>query len=183
MRSVSVIAILCLVAVQQVRASGVLILDNPQDDLATRVQAEKTRKDLEIPRATYDQIVKQLWSYQQIDVDRLLGIQTSQPPSAVRPIFAPHGIGLPGILQETAHHGFYPMGDIAFVAFYFFDEEHVANAVLYFRADDAFVPLRSAADIDKRLQWDLRRLKQVQQWLHDHPPSTKPSRPEQHAGA
>jgi hypothetical protein len=55
----------------------------------------------------------------------------------------------------------------------------VALAILYFRADKDFVPLKSADDFDRRLQWDDKHFALIKQWLKVHlPPVEEPqSRP------
>src|SRR4051794_17891125 len=88
-------------------ATGFIILDSPQDDLAVRAELEKTRtKQLGVLGDKYASVIKQLSRYPQIEVDRLFGVQTTRPASAVRPVFGGHAFILPGIVSNP-HHGLF----------------------------------------------------------------------------
>ena len=88
------------------------------------------------------------------------------PASLVLPIFAPAGgtncggsmmmmvsgmhTGDPA--RDKSHTDLYAIGDIGYVEFYSqIDGENIQTAVIYFRADEKFVPLKSTNDFPKRL--------------------------------
>jgi hypothetical protein len=63
------------------------------------------------------------------------------------------------------------VGKLGYVEFYYgVDGEQVATAVLYHRADDASVPIQSAEDFQRRLDWDKGRFQEIKQWLDAHLP-------------
>jgi hypothetical protein len=105
------------------------------------------------------------------------------PASLVLPIFAPAGgtncggsmmMMVSGIhtgdsARDKSHTDLYAIGDIGYVELYSqLDGENVQTAVICFRADDKFVPLKSTNDFPKRLEWDKARFDALKQWLDAH---------------
>jgi hypothetical protein len=105
------------------------------------------------------------------------------PANLVLPIFAPAGgsncggsmmmmvsgahTGDPA--RDKSHTDLYAIGDIGYVEFYSqLDGENVQTAVIYFRADDKFVPLKSTNDFAKRLEWDKAKFEALKEWLDAH---------------
>jgi hypothetical protein len=78
------------------------------------------------------------------------------------------GLGIGGP-QDKSHTDRHAVGDIGYVEFYSkLDGEKVQNAVIYFRADDKFVPLTSTNDFAKRLEWDKAKFDALNEWLDAH---------------
>jgi hypothetical protein len=54
--------------------------------------------------------------------------------------------------RNKSHPDLYAIGDIGYVEFYSqIDGENIQTAVIHFRADEKFVPLKSTNDFPKRL--------------------------------
>jgi hypothetical protein len=167
-RTLTIVLLWLSCQIAHVHGQGFVLLDSPHDDFKARLDIEKAHeKDLAAPAKTYEELITRLQNYQASDIKRIFRSETQQPDAAVRPIFGGRWSGLPGIIIDF-HRGWYAMGDVAFVE-YCFDGDAVLSAVLYFRSDDSFVPLRGEADFKKRFQWDLDRLHQVQRWIEEHP--------------
>ncbi|MCX6904114.1 MAG: hypothetical protein NTW03_11700 [Verrucomicrobia bacterium] len=71
--------------------------------------------------------------------------------------------------RDKSHTDLYAIGDIGYVEFYsHLDGEKVQTAVIYFRADDKFVPLKSTNHFSARLAWDTARLDALKRWFDSH---------------
>ena len=67
------------------------------------------------------------------------------------------------------HTDLHTLGNLGYVELYYQnDGQHIQTALIYFRADEQFVPLKSTNDFEKRLQWDRNRLAAVEVWLQEH---------------
>jgi hypothetical protein len=108
---------------------------------------------------------------------------THYPTNLVLPVFASKGgTNGGGVLtmmvsglhsadpaQNKSHTDLYAVGDIGYVEFYsHLDGEKVQTAVIYFRADDQFVPLKSPNDYAARLAWDTARFAALKRWFASH---------------
>ena len=166
------IAAIALTGVFTASGQGIIFLDSPQDDASARADVENTHPHLEAPRKAYNKLIGCFEMLTPSQVRQVFGRRlAARPKSAVRAIFAPRAYSLPGIVSEPIHDEFYAVGDLAFADVFFLGKQQVVTTVLYFRADQSFVPLHSAGDYRKRLRWDLQRLRQVQQWLTTHVPA------------
>ena len=61
-------------------------------------------------------------------------------------------------------------GNLGYIEFYYTMPGAVQAAVIYLRADDKFVALKSTNDFSKRLEWDKSKFEAVKKWLEDHAP-------------
>ena len=166
MRYAAVLLICIAAAIRSAPGQGTIVLDSPRDDRRAR-SAVASRGDLGPARDSYDAFVTEVQSFQRSDILRVFGPPLSRKPdAAVLPIFGPRAYSVPGIMIRPSG-GFFAVGDSGYVEIQF-DGEHSVAAVLYFRADESFVPLRSASDFEARLSWDLRRLEQVRHWWAEH---------------
>src|SRR5437667_9678898 len=127
-------------------------LIEPRDDLKTR-QAVRQRAELKPLADQYTQLVQSVMVQRPTRaIEVIFGPVLSAPPeNRVLPLFAPKEVILPdsrsGNAPNNDHIDFHAMGEAGFVQFYFGpDGESLHGAVLYLRADDQFVPLRSADD-------------------------------------
>jgi hypothetical protein len=76
--------------------------------------------------------------------------------------------------QNKSHTDLYAVGDIGYVEIYsHLDGEKVQTAVIYFRADDKFVPLKSTNDFTARLAWDTAKFDALKKWFDLHLPRAK----------
>jgi hypothetical protein len=70
---------------------------------------------------------------------------------------------------NKSHTDLYAVGDIGYVEFYSqLDGEGVQNALIYFRADNKFVPLKSTNDFTARLAWDTAKFDALKTWFDSH---------------
>ena len=68
--------------------------------------------------------------------------------------------------KNKSHTDLYAIGDIGYVEFYSkLDGERVQTAVIYFRADFVFTPLKSTNDFAARLAWEENKFDALQEWL------------------
>jgi hypothetical protein len=68
--------------------------------------------------------------------------------------------------QNKSHTDLYAVGDIGYVELYsHLDGEKVQTAVIYFRADEKFVPLRTTKDFAKGLEWEKGKFEALKAWL------------------
>ena len=108
---------------------------------------------------------------------------TRYPPNLVLPVFASKGgtngggaltMVVSGLhsadpAQNKSHTDLYAVGDVGYVECYsHLDGEKVQTAVIYFRADDKFVPLKTTNDFPARLAWDTARLAALKRWFASH---------------
>ena len=161
-------------------AARIIPLIESRDDLKTR-QAVRHRPELKPLADEYTQLIQRLLVPRSLpDIDAIFGPVLSSPPSErVLPLFAPEEVLLPEIteaaVQNKGHADFHALGEVGFVQFYFSpDGVSVQGAVLYLRADDQLVPLRSADDFPERLGWEKSRFEDAKNWLNEHLPKPKP---------
>jgi hypothetical protein len=71
--------------------------------------------------------------------------------------------------QNRSHTDLYAVGDIGYAEIYsHLDGEKVQTGVIYFRADDKFVPLKSTNDFTARLAWDTAKFEALKSWFASH---------------
>jgi hypothetical protein len=162
MRRASVLLICVAGAIHAACGQGTIILDSPRDDRKARADVAG-QKELEAPRGVYDAFLTQLRTFSRSEIIRICGAPlSSRPDSAILPVFGPRAYSVPGMMIRPSN-GFFSVGSEGFADIQF-DGEHVVAAVLYFRADESFVPLRNTEDLAARLSWDVRQLEQVHHW-------------------
>ena len=162
------------------------MLDAPQDDRMAR-RGVHDRPELKPLDAAYSELVQtRFWPLKLDNITKVFGpkIETvanrygtglKHPANLVLPVLVPDGMGLSGLGGDPArdkyHTDLHVIGDIGYVAFYYqADGESLQTAVVYFRADDKFVPLKSTNDFSKRLEWDKARFTALKKWLDEHLP-------------
>jgi len=109
------------------------------------------------------------------DIDAFFGPKLEgKPDDRVKPLFVPMEImesGLTPINENHRHVDFHAIGDIGYLEVHYgWDGESVATAVIYLRANDKFVPLKSTNDIPHREAWDKARFEVLKSWLDVHLP-------------
>lgn len=105
------------------------------------------------------------------------------PDDLILPLFAPAGgsncSGTMAMIVSGLHHNepernksrtdLYAIGDVGYVELYsHVDGQKVQTAVIYFRDDYMFVPLKSTNDFAARLQWEQTKFDAVKEWLDEH---------------
>jgi hypothetical protein len=169
----------------------------PQDDGETR-KAISDRPELKFLAAEYrDPLCTRLWPLKRDDVAKDFGplLETAtnwwgygvdaggkrsgpeldqHPADLVLPIFVTTWMMVSGMhtgdpAKDKSHTDLHAIGDIGYVEFYYhLDGESIQTAVIYFRADDKFVPLKSTNDLPKRLAWDKGKFDALKEWLKAH---------------
>ena len=67
---------------------------------------------------------------------------------------------------QRRHVDYYRVDDLGFVQFVFHqDGERVEAAVIYFRPDAQFVPLRSKKDLTRRIGWEKKKWERIKSWI------------------
>jgi hypothetical protein len=94
------------------------------------------------------------------------------PADIVLPLFIPVEQGVSGLqLSNKNHTDLHLIGDLAYAEFYYkSDGETPMMVVLYFRADDKFVPLKSANDFPERVAWEKTKMNALAKWFDDRVP-------------
>ena len=71
--------------------------------------------------------------------------------------------------KNKSHTDLYAIGDIGYVELYsHLDGEKVQTAVIYFRLDFAFIPLKSTNDFSARLAWEKNKFEALKEWFNGH---------------
>lgn len=98
------------------------------------------------------------------------------PVKLVLPMVGPKNMGVLSIQIVKPefnhyHRDLHAIGDLGYVRLYYqVDGETMNNAVIYFRVDDRFVPLKSIDDFSKRLEWEKAKFDALNKWLDQHLP-------------
>jgi len=101
-----------------------------------------------------------------------------KPADLVLPLFAP-GNSTNGMMSffvsgrgatppdvNKRHTDLHAIGDIGYLeCYYASDGVHKDATVIYFRADDKFVPLASTNDFSKRLEWEKSKFDALNKWF------------------
>ena len=75
------------------------------------------------------------------------------------------------VISDNPHIDLHAVADIGYIEFFYdVDGQSIQTAVIYFRADDKFVPLASTNDFSKRLEWEKAKLNDLEKWLSDNMP-------------
>src|SRR5262249_23779929 len=101
-----------------------------------------------------------------------------RPADVVVPIFALTGRGVmmsvsglhsPDQTQNKSHTDLHAVGNIGYLEFYSqLDGEKVQTALIYFRSDSAFIPLKSTNDFSARLEWERKKFASLREWFDRH---------------
>jgi hypothetical protein len=111
---------------------------------------------------------------------------TDYPADLVLPLFASTGqcggpmmICISGIHSSNPkenhnHTDLYDAGGLGYIELYSQNNgERVQLALIYFRSNAQFVPLKSTSDFPQRLEWEKAKFAALTQWLENHlPPMT-----------
>jgi hypothetical protein len=169
----------------------------PQDDGETR-KAISDHHELKSLAAEYRDLLRtRLWPLKRDDIAKVFGplLETATnwwgygvdaggkpsgpelnqyPVDLVLPIFVGTGMMVSGLhtgdpAKDKSHTDLHAIGDIGYVELYYqLNGESIQTAVIYFRADVQFVPLKSTNDLPKRLAWDKGKFDALKEWLDAH---------------
>jgi len=109
-----------------------------------------------------------------------MGWRPADPADLVLPLFG-HGNMFDGDISHMnkmiLHGAFningydlYSVGNCGYIEFFEDGGGATAAAVIYLRADDKFIPLKSTNDFSKRLEWDKAKFNALIKWLDEHAP-------------
>lgn len=71
--------------------------------------------------------------------------------------------------KNKSHTDLYAVGDIGYVELYSqLGGEKVQAALIYFRSDSAFIPLKSTNEFSARLQWEKAKFDALKKWFDQH---------------
>jgi hypothetical protein len=152
---------------------GVLfdIIEAPQDDRQLRESVAK-RSDVRRLRQEYNNVEETYLLYlRSSEAPAVFGAKMKEfPQPYVLPAFYWNELILNGLEDvskpQRRHEDVYSLGQIGYIKLYFLqDGETMENTTICFRPDTAFVPLKSAANISRRLQWEKRKWQLVEAWL------------------
>ena len=167
------LAITCLILVSVCPAKGVLIdvLEAPHDDPAIRKSVQKRAEAKRLNKEYNAVLERYFFGLRSSRARTVFGPRLRQlPRSRVLPVFIPTWIGLSGAVDPSTpdkrHSAIYALGDTGYVDLYFHrDGKRLETAVLYFRPDRSFVPLKSSSDISPRIAWEKKKWAVVKDWL------------------
>jgi hypothetical protein len=101
---------------------------------------------------------------------------TRHPADLVLPLTVPETAWVSGLHTSHPewnrnHTDLHTIGDAGYVEFYFAnDGQRLETALVYYRADEKFVPLLTTNDFARRLAWEWGKFLQVKKLLEDHMP-------------
>jgi len=96
------------------------------------------------------------------------------PTNLVVPIFAHDSMGIGGLhstdpAQNKNHTDLHAIGDIGYVEFlYQHNGEDVYVPIVYFKADEKFVPLKTTNDFTARFEWEKAQFEKLNKWFDEH---------------
>ena len=149
-----------------------MFLPTPQDDSQTRYQFSEREELKPATAELWDLVENRICPLRRDDIDRIFGPALSEPPKdMVRPIFSPDIIGVDG----TGTPEFHNIGDFGYIEFFYpnYGNTNLIQWGWFHRADDNFVPVKSADDFEKRLEWDKAKLAEITRWLDERLPKFK----------
>lgn len=147
-------------------------LPAPQDDPQIRYPLSQRQELKPSAAELWDVVENRICPLGRAGIDRVFGPALREPPKdMVLPIFAPDDVWVDGTCSE-----FHAIGELGYIECYY-SVNGDTNALLqwgwFHRANDKFVPIKSAVDFDKRLDWDKAELAGLIKWLDDHLPKFK----------
>lgn len=168
----------CLSVVVVLPAYGAIVepLDAPQDSREIR---DAIKEDPEVASLRHDYNTFQeahLWPLLASETVAVFGKKLSKLPRGyVLPVFEPLMFVTTGLLDgskpDKTHRDLYAIDQLGYVELVFNqDGERLHAALLYFREDTDFVPLKSKADLTARLNWERKKWELVKNWLVEHLP-------------
>jgi hypothetical protein len=174
--TIPIILILCALCSPSFAAIH-MFLEAPQDELKAR-SGIRERPELKGLATEYKELQKNHFlPLKLVNMAQVFGPKLEKrPDDRTLPLFVPTGLGLSGLrytdpTKNKDHIDFHAIADFAYVELYYqIDGESIAACVFYFRADDKFVPLRSADDFPKRLEWDNTKFEALKTWFAAHLP-------------
>lgn len=99
--------------------------------------------------------------------------ENPMPTNAILPLFVHTPLGLSGLLMgdDLSHVDTYAVGSIGYLEFFYYrDGTSLEDVAFYTRIDEAFVPLKTTNDLQRRMVWDRKKLTEFEQWQDQHMP-------------
>ena len=119
---------------------------------------------------------RRIWPITCSDIKAALGAtMEAVPKDRVLPIFESTCVMLSGLRSraepDKSHADVYAIGDIGYLEVHYHQNgEKVETALLFYRPDADFVPLKALDNLMPRLDWELKKLKLAEKWLAQHLP-------------
>ena len=175
------VAWLCLVFFATAASAEILyIVEAPQDDMVLRSSLSE-RPEYKALRAECERLIQErIWPLGLADAARVFGlVLATEPADRVLPAFEEEGATTGGVFagegKPQQHVDTHAIADLGYVRiFYNPDGITVGSAVFFLKADEQFVPLRTAADLPGRLAWDRLHFAALKRWVEEHTPAPKP---------
>ena len=179
--------LLCSLFVGHAKAVVRVIVETPHDDSSVRQAARDLRESRQTelllsiiePLATADRSrmsgLPFPFSYENVsrqELDKRLGKPVEWKtanyarPSAGQDVVYPQGVKADDARGLKERAKFYELKDIGGILVFFTgDNISVSPAIVYLKTDDGFVPLRAKDDLPNRLEWELKKLREIRKWL------------------
>ena len=184
MKSVLVV-LLCVLLARTAPAPIIELLDAPGDSEKVRKSIEEKPEVVALRKDYFAFQDKYFWPRLNSEMEATFGRRLSStrsitelpdlPAAYVLPSFQSTEFITTGIVDvsqpQRRHVDYYRVGDLGFVQFVFHQAgERVHAAVVYFRPDAQFVPLRSKKDLARRIAWEKKKWERIKSWIIQHLP-------------
>jgi hypothetical protein len=184
------VVLLCVLLAQTAPAPIFNVLDAPGDSEKVRKSIEEQREVVALRKDYFAFEEKYFWPLLNNQMQAIFGRRLNSTKSIpeLPELPAPHVVpsfqstqfvttGIVDVSQPQRRHvDNYRVGDLGFVQFVFHqDGERVHAAVVYFRPDAQFVPLRSKKDLPRRIAWEKKKWERTKSWIIEHLPKKNSS--------
>jgi hypothetical protein len=185
------VILLCVLLAQTAPAPIIEILDAPGDSEKVRKSIEENPQVVALRKDYFAFQDKYFWPLLNSEMGTIFGrrlkstkgitiTESDLPAVYVLPSFQSSEFITTGVVDvsqpQRRHVDYYRVGDLGFVEFVFHqDGERVHAAVIYFRPDAQFVPLRSENDLARRIAWEKKKWERIKSWIIQHLPKKNSS--------
>jgi hypothetical protein len=186
----TLVVLLCVLLAQTAPAPIIELLDAPGDSEKVRKSIEEKPEVVALRKDYFAFQDKYFWPLLNNEMEAIFGRRLNStksitelpdlPTAYVLPSFQSTEFITTGIVDvsqpQRRHVDYYRVGDLGFVEFVFHqDGERVHAAVVYFRPDAQFVPLRSKKDLARRIAWEKKKWERIKSWIIQHLPTKNSS--------
>jgi hypothetical protein len=184
------VVLLCVLLAQSAPAPIIELLDAPGDSEKVRKSIEEKPQVVALRKDYFAFQDKYFWPLLNNEMETIFGRRLKStkgitelpdlPAPYVLPSFQSTEFITTGFFDvsqpQRRHVDYYRVDDLGFVQFVFHqDGERVEAAVIYFRPDAQFVPLRSKKDLARRIGWEKKKWERTKSWIIQHLPKKNSS--------
>jgi hypothetical protein len=184
------VVLLCVLLAQTAPAPIIEILDAPGDSEKVRKSIEEKPQVVALRKDYFAFQDKYFWPLLNSEMGAIFGRRLKStkgitelpdlPAGYVLPSFQSSEFITTGVVDvsqpQRRYVDYYRVGDLGFVQFVFHQYgERVHAAVVYFRPDAQFVPLRSENDLARRIAWEKKKWGRIKSWIIHHLPKKNSS--------